>query len=146
MASRSAAVTHSSYLALTAVCRATMAHRKARLGGSQLAASLSLLLPFVGPSTAIRFSGSFAKARRLPGSHCRAPFCQASDRDTTWSIWTASASAFANVIVRPVNGSASTPDITTQSLVPSRNVIRFRSRRRMSFRVSQPLRSVSAQL
>jgi hypothetical protein len=59
------------------------------IGGSQVAASPSPLAALVGPSTASKFAGSFAKRSRWVGVQVWAPFCQASDSATTWSIWTA---------------------------------------------------------
>jgi len=64
MASCSAWVTQRVYFVLTAVCRSTYSHRNALFGGSQVAASLSPLALFVGPSVAMRFSGSFASSLR----------------------------------------------------------------------------------
>ena len=63
-------VIQSPYLAFTAVCRATYSHLNPRFGGSHVAASPSPLEPFVGPSTASRFSGSLANASRWPGACC----------------------------------------------------------------------------
>src|SRR3954454_1377002 len=102
---------------------------------------------FSGPSTAIRFSGSLANAVRRAASSPCAPFCQASDSATTWSICTASLVPWPRrkLIARPEYGSARTPVSTTQLRVPGLNVSPVRSRARMSLRVSQPLRSTSTQ-
>lgn len=64
MASCSAGVTQRLYFDLTAACRSTYSHRNALFGGSHVAASLSPLALFAGPSAAIRFSGSFASSLR----------------------------------------------------------------------------------
>ena len=78
-------------------------------------------------------AGSLAKVRRRTASHDAAPFCQASDNDTTWSICTAEASALANTSACPVYGSVNRPATTTQPCVPGRHCRSRRSRLRMSF-------------
>lgn len=60
IASCSALMTHSLYLPLTAVWRATYSQRNSLFGGSQVAASLSPLSLLVAPCVASRFSGSLA--------------------------------------------------------------------------------------
>ncbi|OAX61974.1 hypothetical protein A5N15_04855 [Rothia kristinae] len=66
-----------------------------------------------GPSTASRFSGSFAYSVRRRGSQAEAPEAQASASATTWSICTCRDRAPAvNAICRPVYGSASRPPAT----------------------------------
>lgn len=62
MASFSGGVTHRLYLAFTVVCRATYSQRNALFFGSHEAASESDFAEFEGPSTASRFSSSFAKS------------------------------------------------------------------------------------
>src|SRR4051812_27258156 len=88
VASCSALVIHNPCLAFTAVWRATYEQRNDLFGGSHVAASESPFEAFDGPSTAKRFSGSFAKSTRCSSVIFCAPFCQASDNATTWSIWT----------------------------------------------------------
>src|SRR5687767_12432703 len=102
MAAPSAAVTHTPYRVLTSTCRATKAHRNGLYGGSQLAVSESLLAALAWAETASRFRGSLAKRSRRSGVHDRAPFCHASDSETTWSICTSSARALSNTSVRRV--------------------------------------------
>ena len=147
MASCSACVIQSRYSALTAVCRATYSQRNPLFAGSQVAASPSDLEPLAGPSAASRFSGSFASCRRSSALSCWAPFCHASESATTWSICTAVLVVLprTKAMVLPVYGSANVPEATTHSLVPSLYTTSTRSRARMSFRVSQPLWSTSAQ-
>src|SRR4051794_32534557 len=96
-------------------------HQKARFGGSQDAAFESLFDAFVGPSTASRFSGSFAKSCLFSCDHCCAPLCHESPRATTWSICTS-----VDVLVPrtksmlvAVYGSFRSPDNATQPKVPS---------------------------
>lgn len=137
----SAAVIHSPYFTFTAAWRATYRQRKAWLGGSHVAASPSPLLSFAGPSTAKRLRGSFAKFLLLSALHCWAPVCQASPRATTWSICTDDdvVTPRRKSILAAVYGSSSCPERTTQPFVPASMTGYFRSRRRTSFRVSQPL-------
>src|SRR5215207_1561685 len=116
IASCSAWVTHRPYVAFTEICRATYSHRNPLLGGSQVAASPSPFFWLVGPSVACRFSGSLANAVRCSAVSCCAPFCQASLRATTWSIWTLLLVALPRrkLMAVPVYGSASVPDCTLQ--------------------------------
>src|SRR5665811_424000 len=88
MASRSADVTQMAYLPFTATCLATYVHRNDLLGGSHVAASPSPLDLLVEESTASRFKGSLASASRLPAGQVAAPFCQASESATRWSMST----------------------------------------------------------
>lgn len=68
---RSAAVTHTRYLTLTATIRATYAHLLGLLGGSQVATSPSALARLTVVETASRFSGSLANASRVPAGGSR---------------------------------------------------------------------------
>src|SRR6478735_7354514 len=145
IASCSACVTHSPYVAFTETCRATYSQRKPLFGGNQVAASPSPFCWLVGPSVACRFSGSLANAVRCPAVSCCAPFCQASLKATTWSIWTALlvAEPLTKLMVLPVYGSARVPDCTLHGTLFVYETP-VRSRLRMSLRVSQPFRSTSA--
>ncbi len=93
---------------------------------NHVAASLSPLALFVGPSAAMRFSGSFASSLRWSALSCWAPFCHASLSGTMWSIWMSELVSCprTKLIVVPVYLSARVPDATTQLLVPGLNVSR----------------------
>ena len=70
-------------------------------GGSHDAGPESLLAPFSGPSTGMRFSGSLAMDSRLSFVHRDAPICQSYDSGITWSIWMAVACDFVQWMVLP---------------------------------------------
>lgn len=113
--------------------------------GSQVAASPSDFCWLAGPDAASRLRGSLANAVRCALLRRWAPFCHASLRATTWSIWTALLVLLPRVkaMVVAVYGSAREPVRTMQFFVPGLKVVALRSRARMSLRVSQPLWSVS---
>lgn len=109
-----------------------------------MAVSPSPLRRFADASTASRFSGSLAKRSRFPASHRWAPFCQASDRATTWSTSTLP-SPRRKAMRLPVYGSAAITPLATLQRSPSLRRTPVASRTSMSSRVPQPLPSVSAQ-
>ena len=113
-------VAQSPYLALTATCRATYAHRYRLFEGSQVAASPSPFCRFAPASTASRFIGSLASAARLRMSQPAAPVAQAFPSATTWSMSTRSPSPRTKPIRVPVYGSSRVPDSTTQCAGGSR--------------------------
>lgn len=106
----------------------------------------SPLLQFMLSVAAWRLRGSLSKSVRCSVVHTSAPCRHAHDSGTMWSICTRRyvSAPKMNAKSSPLCGSVSAPASTLQPLVSAFSSSSVRSQRRMSLRVSQPLRSASA--